>query len=130
LGLLTILLPFMIISIANSLNSIDPSYHEAAASLGAGPFRTFLRVTLPLSSPGVTTGILLVFLLSLSAYVTIALMGGPRQKLLVSLVYDAVVSFQWPRAAALSFVLLAFALVGASLIQGVLRPQRIMGRGK
>lgn len=127
-GLLTILLPFMVITIANSLASIDPTYEEAAQSLGAGPIRTFLRVTLPLSTPGMTAGIMLVFLLSLSAYVTIALMGGPRQKLLVSLVYDSVVNFQWPRAAALSFVLLLIALVGAAIAQAILRPNRVSGR--
>jgi ABC-type spermidine/putrescine transport system permease subunit I len=127
-GLMTVLLPFMIITIANSLASIDPSYEEAAQSLGAGPFRTFVNVTLPLSSPGVTAGISLVFLLSLSAYVTVALMGGPRQKMLVSLVYDAVVNFQWPRAAAIAFVLLAIAFIGAAIVQAVLRPQRVSGR--
>jgi putative spermidine/putrescine transport system permease protein len=130
LGLLTILLPFMIISVANTLSAIDPRYYEAAASLGASPLRTFLNVTLPLSSPGVTAGLLLVFLLSLSAYVTVALMGGPRQKMLVSLVYDSVVSFQWPRAAALSFVLLGIALLGSALIQMIMRPQRVTGRGR
>lgn len=127
-GLMTILLPFMIITIANSLAAIDPTYEEAAASLGAGPVRTFLKVTLPLSSPGVTAGVTLVFLLSLSAYVTVALMGGPRQKMLVSMVYDGVVAFQWPRAAAIAFILLAIAFVGAAIFQAVLRPQRISGR--
>jgi putative spermidine/putrescine transport system permease protein len=129
IGLLTILLPYMIISIANSLAAIDRSYHEAAQSLGAGPLRTFLHVTLPLSSPGIASGMLLVFLLTLSAYVTVTLLGGPQSKMLVSLVYDGVVAFQWPRAAALAFVLLAIALVIAGLIQAVLRPQRVGGRG-
>jgi putative spermidine/putrescine transport system permease protein len=128
-GLLTILLPYMIISIANSLAAIDRSYHEAAQALGAGPIRTFLHVTLPLSSPGVASGALLVFLLTLSAYVTVTLLGGPQAKMLVSLVYDGVVAFQWPRAAALAFVLLAVALAVAALIQAVLWPQRVSGRG-
>src|SRR5713101_1387211 len=128
IGLLTILLPFMIISIANSLSAIDRSYHEAAQALGAGPIKTFLHVTLPLSSPGIAAGALLVFLLTLSAYVTVTLLGGPQSKMLVSLVYDGVVAFQWPRAAALAFVLLALALIVAGLIQAVLRPQRVGGR--
>ena len=130
IGLLTILLPFMIISIANSLAAIDRSYHEAAQALGAGPIKTFLHVTLPLSSPGIAAGALLVFLLTLSAYVTVTLLGGPQSKMLVSLVYDGVVAFQWPRAAALAFVLLALALAVAGLIQAVLRPQRVGGRGR
>jgi putative spermidine/putrescine transport system permease protein len=129
IGLLTILLPYMIISVANSLAAIDSTYHEAAQSLGAGPVRTFLHVTLPLSSPGIASGMLLVFLLTLSAYVTVTLLGGPQSKMLVSLVYDGVVAFQWPRAAALAFVLLTLALAVAGLIQAVLRPQRVGGSG-
>jgi putative spermidine/putrescine transport system permease protein len=124
IGLLTILLPYMTISIANTLAGLDPRYQEAAQALGAGPVRTFLFVTLPLSSPGIASGLLLVFLLTLSAYVTIALLGGPRSKLLVSLVYDNVVAFQWPLAAAISFVLLGIALAVTALILGVLRPGR------
>lgn len=129
IGLLTILLPFMIVSITNSLTAIDERYTEAAQSLGAGPWQTFFRVTLPLSSPGVTSGLMLVTFLMLSAYVTIALLGGPRFKLLVSLVFDSAATFRWPRAAALSFVLLAIALAIAALIQLIMRPQKVQGSG-
>jgi putative spermidine/putrescine transport system permease protein len=129
-GLLTILLPYMVISIANTLSALDRSFEEAAQSLGAGPVRTFLHVTLPLSSPGVASGTLLVFLLTLSAYVTITLLGGPRSKLLVSMIYDGVTAFQWPHAAALAFVLLALALALTALILGVLRPWRVQGMGR
>src|SRR5262249_4085867 len=99
----------------------------AAQSLGASPMRTFIHVTLPLSSPGVSSGLLLVFLLTLSAYVTITLVGGPRQKLLVSLVYDNITNFQWPQAAATAFVLLAVAVAGTLLILAVVRPSRVRG---
>jgi ABC-type spermidine/putrescine transport system permease subunit I len=129
LGLLTILLPFMIVSLTNSLTTIDTRYTEAAYSLGAGPWRAFLRVTLPLSSPGIASGLMLVTFLTLSAYVTIALLGGPRYKLLVSLVFDSVTTFRWPRAAALSFALLVIALIIAVIIQLVIRPQRVQGKG-
>jgi putative spermidine/putrescine transport system permease protein len=129
-GLMTILLPYMVISIANTLAALDRRYEEAAQSLGAGPVRTFLHVTLPLSTPGVASGTLIVFLLTLSAYVTITLLGGPRSKLLVSLVYDSVTTFEWPRAAALAFILLALALVLTGVILAVLRPGRVQGRGR
>ncbi|MBM3571593.1 MAG: ABC transporter permease [Alphaproteobacteria bacterium] len=128
LGLLTILLPYMIISITNALVAIDKSYTEAAQSLGAGPWRTFWHVTLPLSSPGVASGCLIVFFLSLSAYVTISLLGGPRNKMLVSMIYDTVVTFQWPRAAALAFVLLFLALSGGAVILALARPGRIRAK--
>ncbi len=81
-------------------------------------------------APGVASGMLLVFLLTLSAYVTITLLGGPRSKLLVSMVYDSVVGFQWPRAAALAFILLALALAMTGLILAVLRPNRVQGTGR
>ena len=71
---------------------------------------------------------MIVFFLSLSAYVTISLLGGPRFKMLVSLVFDTVVTFQWPRAAALSFVLLLLALCGGAVILAITRPGRVRGR--
>jgi putative spermidine/putrescine transport system permease protein len=129
-GLMTILLPYMVISIANALAALDQRYEEAAQALGAGPVRTFLHVTLPLSTPGVASGTLLVLLLTLSAYVTITLLGGPRSKLLVSMIYDGVTAFQWPHAAALAFVLLAVALALTLLILALLRPGRIQGTGR
>jgi putative spermidine/putrescine transport system permease protein len=128
-GLLTILLPYTIICLLNSLLTIDPRLEEAAQALGAGPVRTFLFVTLPLSAPGIASGLLLVFLLTLSAYVTVQLLGGPQSKMLVSLVYDAVMTFVWPRAAALAFTLLAISLgVSAGMLRAI-RPQRVEGRG-
>lgn len=128
-GLMTILLPYMVVSIVNALNAIDRQYSEAAQSLRASPFRTFVHVIWPLSSPGVASGMLLVFLLTLSAYVTITLLGGPRMKLLVSLVFDSVAAFRWPLAAALSFTLLALALAVSAAILAILRPSRVQGRG-
>ena len=128
LGLMTILLPYMIISIVNSLTSLDRSYAEAAQSLGAGPLRTFIHVTWPLSSPGVAAGMQLVFFLTLSAYVTIVLLGGPRFSLLVSLVYSSAMAFQWTFSAALAFVLLAVALATSAVITLALRPGRVQGR--
>ncbi|MBI3707741.1 MAG: ABC transporter permease [Proteobacteria bacterium] len=128
-GLLTILLPYMIISLANSIAAIDPHYEEAAQSLRASPVRTFFHVTLPLSAPGMTSGLMIVFLLTLSAYVTVSLLGGPRTKMLVSLVFDSVVAFAWPRAAAFAFILLALALGVALIVPAVLRPGRVRGLG-
>ena len=130
IALMTILLPYMVISIANTLAALDRRYQEAAQALGASPLRAFLHVTLPLSTPGIASGTLLVFLLTLSAYVTITLLGGPRSKLLVSLIYDSVTAFQWPRAAALAFVLLTLALAFTGLILALLRPGRVQGAGR
>ena len=128
-GLMTILLPYMVVMIANALATLDRRYEEAAQALGAGPVRTFFHVTLPLSTPGVASGMLLVLLLTLSAYVTITLLGGPRSKLLVSMIYDGVTAYQWPHAAALSFILLGLALALTALVLALLRPRRVQGAG-
>ena len=128
-GLLTILLPYMIICLVNALLTVDRTLEEAAQALGAGPLRSFVYVTLPLSTPGIASGVLLVFLLTLSAYVTVQLLGGPQSKMLVSLVYDSVMTFVWPKAAALAFILLGISLTVTALMLKGLRPERVQGRG-
>ena len=105
-----ILLPYMILPIANALRQIDPSLLRAASGLGAPPWRTFLQVTLPLSMPGVAAGVLLVFVLALGFYITPAMVGGPREITLSMLIAQQVDQLNWAYAATLSAVLLATAL--------------------
>jgi ABC-type spermidine/putrescine transport system permease subunit I len=105
-----ILLPYMILPIANALRQIDPSLGRAASSLGASPWATFRQVTLPLSMPGVAAGVLLVFVLALGFYITPAMVGGPREITLSMLIYQQVDQLNWASAATLSAVLLATAL--------------------
>jgi ABC-type spermidine/putrescine transport system permease subunit I len=105
-----ILLPYMILPIANALRQIDPSLERAAAGLGATPWRTFLQVILPLSMPGVAAGVLLVFVLSLGFYITPAMVGGPRDVTLSMLIAQSVDQLNWAYAATLAAVLLATAL--------------------
>lgn len=78
LGLVQFSLPFMILTLVGVIRGIDPSLEEAARSLGATRRRAFLRVTLPASMPGILSGSLLVFALSISSYIVPALMGGFR----------------------------------------------------
>lgn len=78
LGLVQFSMPFMILTLVGVIRGINPSLEEAARSLGASPQRTFLRVTLPASMPGILSGSLLVFALSISSYIVPALMGGFR----------------------------------------------------
>jgi ABC-type spermidine/putrescine transport system permease subunit I len=111
IGMIHILLPYMILPIANALRQIDPSLARAASGLGSPPWRTFLQVTLPLSVPGVAAGGLLVFVLSLGFYITPAMLGGPRDITLSMLIANQVDQLNWAYAACLSAVLLATALV-------------------
>ncbi|WP_200845068.1 ABC transporter permease [Roseomonas sp. 18066] len=111
IAMIHILLPYMILPIANTLRQIDHSLLRAAAGLGASPWSTFRQVVLPLSLPGVAAGTLLVFVLSLGFYITPALVGGPRDTTLSMLISQQVDQLNWAYAACLSAVLLATALV-------------------
>ena len=119
IGLVHVLIVFMVLSVAASLQSIDPSLMRAARSLGAGYWTAFRHVTFPLSLPGLRTGALLVFSLSMSAYGIPALVGGPRVKVVSYLVYQQAISLlDWPRAASMAVILLVattLLLMGAAV---------------
>jgi putative spermidine/putrescine transport system permease protein len=105
IGLIHIYMPFMVLSILGSLQGIDPDLERAARSLGAGSWKTLLRVTWPLSLPGVTSGAVLVFVLTVSAYVTPSLLGGYRVLTVPLLVVQTVQElFNWPLGSALAIV--------------------------
>lgn len=78
IGLVQFSMPFMILTLVGVIRGINPSLDEAARSLGATPRRTLMRVTIPASMPGILSGSLLVFALSISSYIVPALMGGFR----------------------------------------------------
>lgn len=77
-GMINVFLPFMILPIYSVMRQLDPRLNDAAASLGAGPVTTFLKVTLPLTMPGVVAGASLVFSIAVAAYVTPGLLIGDR----------------------------------------------------
>lgn len=105
IGLIHIYMPFMVLSILGSLQGIDPDLERAARSLGAGTWKTLLRVIWPLSLPGVTSGAVLVFVLTISAYVTPSLLGGYRVLTVPLLVVQTVQElFNWPLGSALAIV--------------------------
>ncbi len=112
IGLSNAYLPFMILAIATSLYNIDPSLDKAGAILGASPIRSFLSITLPLSLPGIVSGCVLVFSLSMSAYVTPALMGGANVPVMPVVAYDQINNLlRWTFGSAISYVLLATTLL-------------------
>ncbi|QPB24023.1 ABC transporter permease (plasmid) [Rhizobium sp. 007] len=112
LAMTHVLMPFMILPIANALRSISPDYALAARSLGAGPLATFLRVVLPLSLPGVFAGCVMCFILAIGFYITPALVGGPEAMTMATLIaQQTTVVLDWPFAAALSSVLLLVTLL-------------------
>jgi spermidine/putrescine transport system permease protein len=109
-------LPFMILPLYTSLEKLDPALLEAASDLYARPVRTFLRVTLPLTLPGIIAGTILVFIPTMGMFVVPDLMGGARTALVGNLVQRQFLSARdWPFGAAASMVLMALTLV-ATLI--------------
>ena len=106
IALVHVFLPFMILPIMNSIQSIDPRLGEAALTLGASDWKTFRRVTLPLSLPGVQSGVILVFVLTASAYVIPMLLGGGQVATTPTIVVQQLLgSLLWPFGAALALVL-------------------------
>jgi len=112
IGLVHLLLPYMILSITSVIQGIDKNIEYAAYSLGAKPAKTFFKVVLPLSSPGIISGCILVFTLSMTSYVTPKLLGGARFRMMSTMVFQEInVNFNWSFAAAISYILLFTILV-------------------
>jgi putative spermidine/putrescine transport system permease protein len=107
-GIIAVVLPYMILTIAAVIESIPRDLEDAAASLGASGLKTFWRVILPLSMPGVAAGSILVFVLCMNTYATAVLLGGPRFKMMAPAIFDQYVrGNNWPMGATLAFMLLA-----------------------
>ncbi len=121
-AMIHILLPYMVLPIANALRQIDASLPRAALGLGASRGAVFRQIVLPLSLPGVFAGVLLVFVLALGFYITPVLVGGPRDIMLSMLIVQQIELLNWPYAACLSAVLLGVTmllLASARLVPGV-----------
>ena len=106
LALVHVFLPFMILPLIGTIQSIDPNLEAAGRSLGASRLKVFQTIYLPLSWPGIQAGTILVFVLSLSAYVTPVMLGGAQVKTMSVLVVQSLIdNFQWPTGAALALIL-------------------------
>lgn len=118
-----ILLPFMVLPIYSTMQSIPPTYQRAAISLGSHPFAAFWRVYLPQTYPGIGAGALLVFIISVGYYITPALLGGAGDQMISYYVaYFTNQTINWGMASALGFLL----LVGTLLLYSLYR--RLSGR--
>lgn len=107
IGLVQIFMPYAILAMISGFGRLNPQLEEAAASLGANKLKTFFRVSFPLSLPGILTALLLVFVLSISTFVTPRLLGGGVVQVLATAIYDQTTELlNWPFAAALAVILL------------------------
>lgn len=99
-------LPFMIYPIYNVLNKMDKSFAEAAEDLGANPFQVFWKVTVPLSMPGVRSGILMVFMPTVSTFAISEFLTNGKIKLFGTIIQENINSSMWNYGAALSLIML------------------------
>jgi putative spermidine/putrescine transport system permease protein len=106
-GLAHALLPYGVLTIMGSLNGINPNLELAAMSLGASRTRTFFRVVLPLSLPGIAGGFMLAFSIAISAYATPAILGGPATQVMATAIYGFMTQLlDWSIGAALAVILI------------------------
>lgn len=120
LGLVCNFLPFMIIPIHTSLSKMDRSYIEASYDLGANPVQTFFRVVFKLSLPGVINGVIMVFLMSISAFVIPKLLGGGQYVLMGNLIESQFISVgDWNFGSAISLVLAVIILGAVTLMKKI-----------
>lgn len=110
-GMVQLALPFMILSLIGVIQGINPSLEEAARSLGAGTWRTFFTITLPMSMPGILAGSLLVFAIAIGSYAVPVLMGGWRVLVVPMHIYQQVSEVgNWRFGAAIACILFAVSL--------------------
>ena len=117
-GIVYSYLPFMILPLYANLTKLDTTLLEAAADLGARPFKAFLTVTLPLSIPGIVAGSMLVFIPAMGEFVIPALLAGPDNLMIGRVLWDEFFSNRdWPVASAVAIALLVLLVVPIVLFQ-------------
>jgi spermidine/putrescine transport system permease protein len=127
-GLTYNFLPFMILPIYASLESIDERLIEAAKDLYADSRTAFWKVTLPLSAPGLVAGTLLTFIPAVGDFINADFLGGPNQAMIGNVIYGQYVTVKdYPVAAALSFVLMAIIFIAVVVYIRFAGSQALMG---
>jgi len=112
IGIVYAYLPFMVLPLYTNLVKLDESYLEAAADLGAKPWKTFLFVTLPLSKGGIIAGSMLVFIPAVGEFVIPALLGGPDTLMIGKVLWEEFFSNRdWPVASAVAIVMLFLLII-------------------
>jgi putrescine transport system permease protein len=118
IGIVYSYLPFMILPLYSNLEKHDNTLLEAAQDLGAGPIKSFLRVTLPLSFPGIVAGSLLVFIPAVGEYVIPSLLGRTDQLMVAKLLSDEFfLNRDWPKASAVAIAMLLLLVVPIMIFQ-------------
>lgn len=108
IGMVHIMIPFLVLPLYASMKAIDANLMRAAANVGSSPSHAFLRIFLPLSMPGLVAGAIMVFVMCLGFYITPALLGGGKVKMIAQRIEEMISLYPtWGPAAALAVLLLA-----------------------
>ncbi|MGF1593702.1 MAG: ABC transporter permease [Kiloniellaceae bacterium] len=127
-GLVYNYLPFVVLAIYSSISRLNPEVLEASEDLGASAVRTFWRVTLPLTLPGVAAGAVFVFVLSIGNFITPDLLGGGRLQMVGNVIYDQFLTARdWPFGATLGMMLIGIMMI--LLFSQALLVRRAQGEG-
>lgn len=111
IGMTYIMIPFMVLPIHTTLSALDPSILRAASVCGAGPVSAFFRVLLPLSVPGISSGCIMVFVMSLGYFIAPAMLGSAREMMIAQLIAQQVQTLlDWGLGGAAAVILLAVTL--------------------
>ncbi|MGE4045553.1 MAG: ABC transporter permease [Acetobacteraceae bacterium] len=122
-------MPLMVLPLITALSRIDRNLDDASAALGAGAWRGFWRVTVPLSLPGIIAGCMLTYAAAITAFITQSLVGGGQMLFMPMYIYQQATALQnWPFAAAISIVFLAAVLAVISVFNILGRFSRAYAR--
>jgi putative spermidine/putrescine transport system permease protein len=116
IGLIHLFLPLILITLVGVMENIDPDLIKAAESLGASKFAAFRKVIVPLSIPGLIIGSILVFVGSLTAYTTPALLGGKQRVISTFLYQNAITLNDWYLASVIATIMIAITFVVIGLM--------------
>ncbi|MDR6820001.1 ABC-type spermidine/putrescine transport system permease subunit I [Neorhizobium sp. 2083] len=107
-GIVAVNLPYVVLTLQSVFEGLDENVEYAASSLGANPFETFVLVKLPQIVPGILAAFVLSFILTMNAYATPVLLGGPSFRMMSPMIVGEILNkANWPFGAALSFILLS-----------------------
>jgi spermidine/putrescine transport system permease protein len=120
-GLVYVYMPFMVLPLYATIERLDKSFLEASLDLGATQFTTFLRITVPLTMPGIVTGVILVFIPCLGTFLTSDLLGGPNSWMIGNVIQNQFgPANDWPFGAAISFLLM-YATFGVLALRSLIQ---------
>jgi putative spermidine/putrescine transport system permease protein len=115
-------MPLMVLPLITVLQRIDPNLASASSALGAGAWRTFFKITLPLSMPGIIAGTILTYTACVTAFVTQSLIGGSRLLYMPMMIFQQAMDLQnWPFAAAVSVIFMISVLLLVALLVALSR---------